>query len=311
MPASEPSSAPAPEPPPEPVPADPVVETNPPVENVPEPMEEPPAESISEPAPSPVEPAPTEPVPEQTPASASASASQVPSSASVAAPVPTPRAAPEPPPDPVSPTPHSESNTGPNAKPEISLAAAEATTEEPPGLSLQEPKPVSEPLPELSLVETGARHVDPEPAPLDGVRRLAVGLTRATGGLLSSLSSHTTEVVGWVGDLVSKLARTAGWVLGAVGGEPGPRGPYVPLDIPDTTAPPPAPLPVGGTSIAGASSSCDGSNSSADAFEKLLGQFAVLAPFSSGLLQGGGRPWFSRETLRPSSAPRPPNDRPG
>ena len=128
---------------------------------------------------------------------------------------------------------------------------------------------------------------------------------------MSSLSGRTVEVVGWVGDLVGKLARTVGWVLGAVGGDPGPAGPYVPLDIPGNTAPlPPAPLPVGGTSMAGASSS-DGSNSSANALEKLLGQFAVLAPFSFGLLRGGGRPWFSRETFMLSSAPRPPNGRPG
>jgi hypothetical protein len=110
----------------------------------------------------------------------------------------------------------------------------------------------------------------------EGVERLAAGLGRAVEGLLGGTGSP------------------------AEGGVP-------PASVP---APPPAPVSSGcssGTSLrTGESGSCGGTA------EKLFHQFAVLAPFSVVIPSvEGGVSWLSREPLVPSSAPRPPNERPG
>ena len=91
------------------------------------------------------------------------------------------------------------------------------------------------------------------------------------------------------------------------GSLPPPPGPAAP------PPPPPAPLaPAGGLSFSGGSPSGGSNNSSNGELDVPIQlQFAVLDPFSFALWQGGGRTWLSREPVRPGSAPRPPNDRPG
>jgi hypothetical protein len=114
---------------------------------------------------------------------------------------------------------------------------------------------------------------------------------------------------GLVGDLasVSKPADRDAPSPANNGSLPPPPGPAAP------PPPPPAPLaPAGGLSFSGGSPSGGSNNSSNGELDVPLQlQFAVLDPFSFALWQGGGRTWLSREPVRPGSAPRPPNDRPG
>jgi 1,4-dihydroxy-2-naphthoate octaprenyltransferase len=44
---------------------------------------------------------------------------------------------------------------------------------------------------------------------------------------------------------------------------------------------------------------------------EIVPEWTLLSVLSLPLLQGSERPWTWREPLRPNSAPRPPNERPG
>jgi hypothetical protein len=122
------------------------------------------------------------------------------------------------------------------------------------------------------------------------------------------LVERTSDVVGW---LVRALSGVLGGLVGSTG-MPIPGGdPLNPPAAPVPTAPPPAvPILVGGSSLVGGSFSGE-SVSSGGKSKKLIQQFAVLDVLSLPLLQGSERPWTWREPLRPNSAPRPPNERPG
>jgi hypothetical protein len=134
--------------------------------------------------------------------------------------------------------------------------------------------------------------------------------------LLGSLPGRTAQVVERASELADRLARAVSGVLGGLvdgagGGMPGPAGdPLSPLGAPIPAPPPTVPIQAGGSSLAGGSFSGK-SVSSGDTFEKLSKQFGVLKVLSLPFLQGGERPWFSREPLIPNSLPRPPNERPG
>jgi hypothetical protein len=109
-------------------------------------------------------------------------------------------------------------------------------------------------------------------------------------------------------DVVGSIAEAAGRLLG--GGPAVPAdGPPVPAKAP--AAPPPAPVPVGGASFAGGSASGGPAFSHDDHDGPNQQVFGALDPYSFALSRGGGRTWLSREPLTPSSAARPPNDRPG
>ena len=134
--------------------------------------------------------------------------------------------------------------------------------------------------------------------------------------VLGSLLDQIAAVGGRASELTAGLART---VSGAIGGllggraeEPSPVGdPLIPPDAPAPATPPPTvPIPVGKSYLAGGSFSGE-SVSSGGKSEKLMQQFAVLDVLSLPLLQGSERPWTWHEPLRPNSAPRPPNERPG
>jgi hypothetical protein len=149
----------------------------------------------------------------------------------------------------------------------------------------------------------------------DVMEHLRSGLARLADNLVASLLDQIATVGDRASDLTAGLARTVSGAIGGLLGEarvPNPvDDPLIPPDAPAPAAPPPAiPLPVGGSYLAGGSSS-GVSVSSGGAYGKLLQQFAVLDVLSLPLLQGSERPWTSREPLRPNSEPRPPNERPG
>ena len=126
-------------------------------------------------------------------------------------------------------------------------------------------------------------------------------------GLVAGLSGRASDLVGWVGKVADGvaggIAEAADRLLG--GGERPADAPPLPARLP--TAPPsPAPVPAGGSYSSGSLTlSPDGHDG------PLQHQFGVLDPFSFALSRDGGRTWLSREPLTPSSAARPPNDRPG
>jgi hypothetical protein len=129
-----------------------------------------------------------------------------------------------------------------------------------------------------------------------------------------AVSGRASDLAGWVGKVADGvaggIAEAAGRLLG--GGPSGPAdGPLLPARLP-AAPPPPAPVPAGGSYSSGGSAS-GGPNASSDDHDgpSQEHQFGVLDPFSFSLSRGGGRTWLSREPLTPSSAARPPNDRPG
>jgi hypothetical protein len=129
---------------------------------------------------------------------------------------------------------------------------------------------------------------------------------------LGSFPDHIATLGARASDLVGGVTRAVsgavGWLL--EGGRPSPvDDPLIPPAAP-AAPPPPVPIPVGQSYLAGGSFSGE-SVSSGGKSEKLIHQFAVLDVLSLPLLQGSERPWTWREPLRPNSAPRPPNERPG
>ncbi|WP_166172382.1 hypothetical protein [Rubrobacter tropicus] len=137
------------------------------------------------------------------------------------------------------------------------------------------------------------------------VGRLAGGLVRSATVLLGTVPERVGALIEEsVENLADGLKQAA---KGVWGGPGSPADSAPPASFP---APPPAPVSPGcssGNSLtSGQSGSCGG------AAEKLFHQFAVLAPFSAVLPRVDGEvSWHSREPLVPSSAPRPPNERPG
>ena len=139
------------------------------------------------------------------------------------------------------------------------------------------------------------------------VRRLADGLVRRATALLESAPERVGAIIEeGVERLTAGLGRAVEGLLDGTGAPA--EGGVPPTSVP--APPPPAPVAPGCSSgaslLSGESGSCGG------AAEKLFHQFAVLAPFSMVLPSVGNEiSWLSREPLVPSSAPRPPNERPG
>jgi hypothetical protein len=310
-------------------------ESRPAPESDSQPASEPTPKSAPEPAPSDTT---SEPAPEPTPQPAPEPTLQP-------APEPTPQPAPEPAPQPVpEPVPEPTSEPAPDptpypaAEPERDPAPAPKPTPQPVSGPTPEPapQPVPEPVPEAdvepALVALGSK-LSHEPSlgqssdnsvpasamatpqsssPDDAADRSASELARAVGTLVDSLPDRTTEMAARAFDVVSQLARTVGGLLGGGDRAPSPVGdPLIPPDAPAPAAPPPvAPIPVGGSSPAGAGFS-GGSVPSGGASENLPQLFGVFDVLSLPLLKDSERPWTWREPLRPSSEPRPPNERPG
>ena len=140
-----------------------------------------------------------------------------------------------------------------------------------------------------------------------GLPGQAVDFAAGLVGGLASVSPADRDATAPPSDRGGKAPSTDAPSPANNGSLPPPPGPAAP------PPPPPAPLaPAGGLSFSGGSPS-GGSNSSSNGEldVPIQLQFAVLDPFSFALWQGGGRTWLSREPVRPGSAPRPPNDRPG
>jgi hypothetical protein len=326
--------APEPEPTPDPVPA-PAEE--PQREPAPEPTPEPALESAPDPVPTPIEEQPSGSVPAPTPESVPEPALQP---TPEPAPQPTPESAPGPsvgtaPSPPVSETaPAVPVATEPIASEPNALesapmgsdreAATPGTNSEPATAPVALTSKLSdEPAPEESSKQSvpdvaagAAVHHSKSPDGDVAAARLAKGFARAVDTLLGSLPERTARLVERTSDVVGWLVRALSGVLGGLvdsTGMPIPGGdPLNPPAAPVPTAPPPAvPILVGGSSLVGGSFSGE-SVSSGGKSKKLIQQFAVLDDvLSLPFLQGSERPWTWREPLRPNSAPRPPNERPG
>ena len=140
---------------------------------------------------------------------------------------------------------------------------------------------------------------------------MANELARAATGLLENVPDEIDDLIQKVGRLASGLERAVGWLLGDVGRVPGPaEEPLLPGATGPAALPPPAPAPSGCSPLANGPS-FGGSGACGGAFERILDHFGALAPTPMILSQSGEIAWLSREPLRPSSAPRPPNERPG
>jgi outer membrane biosynthesis protein TonB len=252
-------------------------ESRPAPESDSQPASEPTPKSAPEPAPSDTT---SEPAPEPTPQPA---------------PEPTPQPAPEPAPQPV-PEPVPEADVEPAL-----VALGSKLSHEP---SLGQSSDNSVPASAMATPQSSS--------PDDAADRSASELARAVGTLVDSLPDRATEMAARAFDVVSQLARTVGGLLGGGDRAPSPVGdPLIPPDAPAPAAPPPvAPIPVGGSSPAGAGFS-GGSVPSGGASENLPQLFGVFDVLSLPLLKDSERPWTWREPLRPSSEPRPPNERPG
>lgn len=146
-----------------------------------------------------------------------------------------------------------------------------------------------------------------DPAEDAAVKRFARSLALTAGNLLDAVPGRVRAMVEGMNRLVVELERVVGVLLG--GGRPA-DGPTPAGVVP--IAPPPAPVspgcsPPGGLSFGG-TGSCGGGGTAG----KLFQEFAVLSPFSVVLPRVDREiAWLSREPLRPNSAPRPPNARPG
>jgi outer membrane biosynthesis protein TonB len=266
------------------------------------------------------------------PSASEAESRPAPESDSQPASEPTPKSAPEPAPSDTTSEPAPEPT--PQPAPEPTLQPAPEPTPQP--APEPAPQPVPEPVPEAdvepALVALGSK-LSHEPSlgqssdnsvpasamatpqsssPDDAADRSATELARAVGTLVDSLPDRATEMAARAFDVVSQLARTVGGLLGGGDRAPSPVGdPLIPPDAPAPAAPPPvAPIPVGGSSPAGAGFS-GGSVPSGGASENLPQLFGVFDVLSLPLLKDSERPWTWREPLRPSSEPRPPNERPG
>jgi hypothetical protein len=311
QPLPEPIPEPAPEPTPEPVPeptSDPVptpVE-EPPTGSVPTPVSESTPQSPPEPVPQPVSEPITDPAlgPPAGTANAPPPVSEPAHTVPVApeplasepnAPESTPRGS-----DPEAAS--SEQVPEPIAEPVQMALTSKLSNEWTPGESSEQPVPAA--VPETAI---------PQSSPPDDVmERLASGFAREVDKLRGSFPDQIATLGKRASDLVAGLTRAVsgavGWLL--EGGIPSPvDDPLIPPAAP-AAPPPPVPIPVGQSYLAGGSFSGE-SVSSGGRSEKLIQQFAVLDVLSLPLMQGSERPWTWREPLRPNSAPRPPNERPG
>jgi hypothetical protein len=190
----------------------------------------------------------------------------------------------------------------PAAEPAQAALTSKLSHELSPGESSEHPIPVA-------ASETAIPQSSP---PDDVVERLASEFARAVDKLLDSFTDPIATLGGRASHLVAGLTRAVsgavGWLLEGEGPSPV-DDPLIPPATP-AAPPPPVPIPVGQSYLAGGSFSGE-SVFSGGKSEKLMQQFAVLDVLSLPLLQGSERTWTSREPLRPNSAPRPPNDRPG
>lgn len=140
---------------------------------------------------------------------------------------------------------------------------------------------------------------------LDALPDRIGGLLERTNTFMANMPERAAGLAGWMGE----VAEVAGRLLG--GGSPQRSdGSPLPARVP-VAPPPPTPVPVGGLSFSGNSPSGGSGSSDGDLDLPIQHQFGVLDPFSFALSQGGGCTWLSREPLRPGSAARPPNERPG
>ncbi len=170
----------------------------------------------------------------------------------------------------------------------------------------------SRPVPDAAsgLTDGDSRGVaDARGADETAVGGLANELALAATGLLENVPEEIGDLIQKVGRLASGLERAVGWLLGDVGRVPGPvEEPLLTGATGRAALPPPA---TSGCSPLANGPSFGGSGVCGGAFERILDHFGALAPTPMILSQSDEIAWLSREPLRPSSAPRPPNERPG
>ena len=255
-----------------------------------QPASEPTHESTQEPAPTDTT---TEPAPAPAPAPEPAPAPQ-PAPQPAPEPAPQPAPAPEPAPAPA-PAPVHEADAGTAPVALESKLSHEPTL----GETSEKSGPASAP----------AAHQASSPDNI--AQRLASRLARAVDTLGGSLPDRVTKMAARAFDVVSRLVRTVGGLLGG-DRAPSPGGdPLIPRDAPAPAAPPPVvPIPVGGSVPVGEGFS-GGSVPSGGASQELPQLFGAFDVLSLPLSKDSEHPWTWRELLTPTSEPRPPNERPG